>query len=75
MAHFDLFGQQALATDTRVDAYGPAYVVVNNVRVDGAVVLGNRFFLRWNVARPEDVTRDSLALIGLLRPLPGPSLD
>jgi len=71
LQHFDLFGNQALGTDTRVDAYGSSWIVANNVRIDGPVVLSNRFLLRWDVGGPDRLTPDAFAILRVLRPLPG----
>ena len=72
IAALDVLGGES--GDVRVDAYGPTWLTVNNVRIDGAVLIGNRFVVGARVAAPGDLTRDDIELVRVLRPLPGTSL-
>jgi hypothetical protein len=71
LEHFDVFGSQTLATATRVDGAGADWVRVNNISISAPVLVGNRFLLQWGARDPRTLTRAHLALLTVLRPLPG----
>lgn len=54
----------------RIDGVNEAGFSVNNVAVEGAIMLSGDVFTLWRAQQWSDVTLDSLALLRLLRPTP-----
>lgn len=55
---------------TRIEGYTEGGFVINGIEVEGSVLCYQDLFLLWNVDRWEEVNKDSLALVELVKPAP-----
>jgi len=73
MAKFDVFMDQDVGSQTRIDSYSSSGFLINNVTVNGPVALLPELTLLWrpNAQNSLELSKDSLILFELLNPRPG----
>lgn len=77
MAKYDVFMDQDVGSQTRIDSYSATGFIINNVHVAGPVALLPEVTLLWrpNAQSSLDLSKESLVLFEMLSQKPGKRLS